>query len=316
MIFVQLFLRRLISLLPIMLIVSFGVFALILAVPGDPARTLAGPEASPQRAAEIREQYGLDDPIFQQYGRWLSKAVRFDFGNSIANGENVRESIVDRLQNTAEIALSGLAVALVAGTALGIVAGTRPSSWIDRLVTVVATLGVAVPSFVVAILLVQVLSIQLHLLPAVGYTSITTNFGDWLEHVAMPAIALGAVGAAALGRQLRSGLITTLQSDYVRTSWAVGSSAPVVIVRHAVRNAAIPAVSVIGLQLAALLGGTVIIETVFSIQGIGSLLFGAVVNKDLPVIQGIAVFFVLVQMTLNLVVDMVLVTLNPRLRVR
>ncbi len=315
--FLRLLARRLVALLPVLLITSLGVFSLTFAVPGDPARTLAGGEnATPEQIARVRDELGLDDPLVEQYGRWVSHAIVLDFGNSLVSHRSVNETLIARMPATLTLAISAMLVALLIGLVVGVSSGIRPGSWSDRGGIVFATLGVSIPSFVLAILLIRFFAIDRGWFPAIGFVSIGDSVVEWLHHIALPALALGWVAAAALGRQLRSGLIESLRSDYVRTSWALGSSSATVVGRHALRNAAIPAITVAGLQLTTLLGGTVVIEKVFSIQGIGSYLFDGVLNKDLPIIQGVVVWFIVIQLAVNLIVDMVLLAVNPRLRVR
>jgi peptide/nickel transport system permease protein len=308
--------RRLLSLIPVLLMVSLGVFSLVLLVPGNAAQTLAGGEqATEERIREVEAELGLDDPVIEQYGRWLRGAVVLDFGDSLLNRQSVSGEIGSRFPVTLSIAVAAMTVALLIGVPLGILAGTRPGSGVDKAGVLAASLGVAIPNFWMAIILVSFLAIDHNWLPALGFTRITEDPGEFLRSVTIPAIALGTSAAAALARQLRAGMVDVLGSDYVRTSWALGSGTRTVVGKHGVRNAAIPAVTVMGLQLTVLLGGTVIIERIFSIRGLGTYMYDGVLSYDLPVIQGCVVVFVLVHLLVNLLVDISYGLLNPRVRI-
>lgn len=308
--------RRLVSLIPVLLIVSFGVFALVLMVPGNAAQTLAGgDQATPERIAEVEEELGLNDPLLVQYGRWLQDAVRFDFGNSLLSRQSVADEIRSRFPITLGIAVASMAVALLIGVPAGILSGMRPGSRVDKGGVLLASLGIAIPSFWMAILLVTFFAVDRQWLPAIGFVRFTDDPAEWLRHTILPALALGTAAAAALARQLRAGLVDSLGSDYVRTSWATGGGTARAVGKHGLRNAAIPAVTVIGLQLTVLLGGTVIIERIFSIQGLGTYMYDGVIGYDLPVIQGCVIVFVLVHLLVNLLVDISYGWLNPRVRV-
>lgn len=311
-----LILRRLLSLIPVLLIVSFGVFALVLLVPGNAAQTLAGgDQATPQRVAEVEHQLGLDDPVVVQYGRWLRNAAHLDFGKSLLSRQSVSSEILSRLPVTLGIAIAAMLVALLIGVPLGILSGMRPGSRVDKTGVLVASLGVAIPSFWAAIILVTFFAVDHQWLPAIGYAPFSDNPAEWARYTILPAIALGAAAAAALARQLRAGLVDSLGSDYVRTSWALGGGTARAVGKHGLRNAAIPTVTVIGLQISVLLGGTVIIERIFSIQGLGTYMYDGVISYDLPVIQGCVIVFVLIHVIVNLLVDVTYGWLNPRVRV-
>jgi len=310
-----LILRRLLALVPLLFAVSLAVFSLILLLPGDPAITLAGGDgASPEAIEKIRRELGFDDPFPVRYGRWLAGALRFDFGNSLENGKPVSDEIRARFPVTFGIALAAVAVTLLVGVPAGILGGVRPGSWMDRAGVLTASLGIAVPSFWLAMLLVAVFAVQLTWLPAIGYRSFAASPVDWLCHVLMPAVALGTAGAASLARQLRAALVDVLGSSYVRTAWAKGAGARRVIAVHALRNAALPAVTILGLQFSALLGGTVIIEQIFGIPGLGTYALRAILSNDLPVIQAVTIVFVLVRVLFNLLVDLSYGLLDPRIR--
>lgn len=306
--------RRVLTIIPVLMIVTVGVYALVLLVPGDPAQTLAGGDnATPESLARVREELGLNDPAVVQYLRHLKGLVTFDFGESMVSNRSVGAEMLTRLPRTASVALAGMTFTILIGFAAGIIGGTRAGSRSDRVSIFLATLGISIPSFVVAIFLVRYFSINWKIFPALGYTPITESAVDWMKSIVLPGIALGTTGASAVARQLRSGLVGTLGSDYVRTGWSLGLSRTRVVGRHALRNASIPTVAVLGLQTSNLMSGTIVVESVFSIGGIGTFLYQSVLTQDITAIQGIVFFFVLTQLLLNLLVDVVLSLLDPRI---
>jgi peptide/nickel transport system permease protein len=308
-------LRRLVGLVPLLLVLSVAVFLLIYLIPGDPAVTLAGGEAAtPERVAEVRDQLGLDDPVLVQYAHWLSDAVRLDFGESLYSGASVGDELRARVPVTASLVLGSVLFALLVGIPLGVLGGMRPGTKTDSAVTAVASLGIAMPSFWLAMILIIVFGLELDWLPVRGYVAFAESPWEWARHLVLPSIALGTLMAATLARQLRGALSDVLDADYVRTARAKGLSPVLVVGKHAFKNAAMPAVTVLGLQVAYLFGGTVIIEQIFAIPGVGSYMVNAIVGQDLPIIQGgimmLAVFVVLA----NLAVDMTYGYLNPKVR--
>ena len=308
--------RRLLALIPLLLIVSFVVFSLSYLVPGDPATTIAGGEnASPQDIARVRKEFGFDDPLLQQYGRWLKNAVQFDFGESQLDHKSVSSQIADKLPTTVSLALAAITIGILIGLPLGILAGTKPGSARDKLGTGVATLGIAIPNFVLGIYLILIFAINLSWFPALGWVKFQHDPQAWLERVVLPAFALGVAAAASLARQIRSALIDTLDTNYVRTAWAKGAPTTRVVGKHGLKNAAIPAVTVLGLQVSVLLGGTVVIERLFSIPGLGGYLLAAISNNDVAVIQGVTIVYVLIFVVINLLVDISYGYFNPRVRV-
>lgn len=309
--------RRLVALVPVLLLVSFGVFMLSTLVPGDAAVTLAGGDsATIERIEEVRAQLGLDDPLLTQYVRWLGDAVRLDFGTSLYGGSlSVWDEISARIPVTFGLALLALLIGVVVGVPVGIAAAMRPGGILDRLCLVTTSIGIAVPNFFVAMLLITVFAVNLGWLPALGFTRFTDDPLEWLRTMILPATSLALFPAAALARQVRAALIDVLQSNYVRTAWASGGSPVRVVGKHALKNAGIPAVTVLGLQLTALIGGAVIIEQLFSIPGLGSYMLRALSQSDLPVIQGVTITFVVMHVLLNLLVDISYGFLNPKVRV-
>lgn len=310
--------RRLVSLVPVLLVVSFVVFLLVELVPGDAATTVAGGvNATPERIAEVREELGLDRPVLERYWDWLTGAVQLDFGTSYLNrtgGNTVAEDIELRLPVSLGLALAGLFVAIVVGIPLGILAGMRPGAAVDRASVTGTSLGLAIPNFVMAFLLITVFALNLDWFPALGFTKFTDDPLDWLWKITLPAIALGLFAAASVARQTRAAIVDVLQSNYVRTAFAVGMGRRTTVVKYAFKNAAIPTVTVLGLQLATLIGGVVIIEQIFSIPGMGQYMLRALTLPDVPVIQGVTITFVVIYVLLNLVVDITYGYLNPRVR--
>lgn len=309
--------RRLFSLVPVLLIVSFGVFMLSALVPGDPAITIAGGEsATIERIDEVRDQLGLDDPLLVQYGRWLGDAAQLDFGESLFTSRStVWDEVRNRLPVTFSVAGMALLFGILIGVPVGIAAGTKPGGLMDRTSVTGTSLGLAFPNFFLAMLLITLFAVQRQWFPALGFTRFGEDPVLWLKSVTLPALSLGLVSAASIARQLRAALIDVLGSNYVRTAWASGASTFRVLGKHALKNAAIPAVTVIGLQLSALLGGAVIIEQIFSIPGLGTYLLQALTRVDLPVIQGVTVTFVVIHVLLNLAIDISYGFLNPKVRV-
>lgn len=314
---IGLIVRRLVSLIPILLVVSFAVFMLSAMVPGDAATTIAGGvDATPERVAEIRDELGLDDPLLVQYGRWLGGALQLDFGTSLYGDQTtVSEDIRTRLPVTMGVALAAILIAVVIGVLVGVFAGLRPGAVADRLGVAGTSVALAIPNFFLAMVLITVFAVQRQWFPPLGYTPFADDPLQWLKSITLPAISLGLVASATIARQVRAALVDVLGSSYVRTAWANGLSPGRVIGKHALKNAAMPAVTALGLQLSALLGGAVIIEQVFSIPGVGTYLVRALTGQDLPVIQGVVVAFVLIHVVLNLVIDIVYGLLNPKVRV-
>lgn len=306
--------RRLIQAIPVLLGVTVVVFLLIQLVPGDPAATLLGPEATQAEVQELRTILGLDQPLLVQYFRWLGGVLQGDFGTSIEFRRPVAELIWARLQNTLILAGAALLVSTVFGILIGVFSAVRPRSFIDRLGMIIALLGNSMPAFWIGILLLLVFALQLRWFPVGGMYSLRggRGFFDLLQHLVLPAITLGMLAVATIARMTRSCMLDVIKQDYVRTARAKGVRYWRVVFRHAFRNALLPIVTVIGLQLGYMLGGAVLTETVFSWPGVGLQLFRAISTRDLPLIQGgillIAVGFVVI----NLVVDILYAYLDPR----
>jgi len=307
--------RRLVGLIPLLFIVSFCVFGLVQLVPGDAAVTLAGGENStPERIAEVRHELNLDKPFLEQYGIWLGNAVQGDFGTSFTTRQPVADDLGRTLPVTGSLVLTAAVIGVVIGVPVGLLSGMRAGSRADRAMIAGTTLGIAIPNFWLAMMLVTVFAINWHIFPAIGYTKFTDSPTEWANHIALPAFALSLGLAAAIARQLRAATAEAMESKYIRAMWAKGANTRTVA-KHVLKNASIPAVTVFGLFLGGLLGGAVIVEQIFSIPGLGSYIVNGVINRDIPVIQGVAIMFVLIFVMINLVLDITYGFLNPKVRV-
>jgi peptide/nickel transport system permease protein len=307
--------RRLLMILPVLLIVSFLTYSLTALIPGDAAQTLAGgPDASPEAIEEVRAELHLDEPFFAQYGDWLGGVVQGDLGTSLYSGQSISDEIAERLPVTFSLALLALALALPFALLIGIRGGLHPGGIFDRSSLVGTSIAIAMPSFWVGLLLVSLFAVTLKWLPPFGYVPFTENPWEWFRHLLLPAVALGLVVSAVLSRQVRAGLSDTMDSAFVRTGWAKGGNTRQVVTGHALKTSAIPAVTVLGLQIGALLGGAVIIEQIFSLPGLGKYLLGAVQQQDIPVVLASALLLVVINMLASLAVDVTYGYLNPKVR--
>lgn len=306
--------RRLLAVVPLLLLISAAVFSMTFLIPGDPARTIAGPHATPDRVVAVRHQLGLDHSVLSQYWHWLTHALSGNLGSSLFTHTAVAGEIAHRFPITFSLSIGALLLAVLIGVPAGLAAGTRPGSVVDRLVTLGTSTAIAVPDFWLGIILVILFAVKLQMLPAVGYVGITQSPVDWATHLYLPWFALGIAGAAPIARQLRGALIDVLAQDYIRTANAKGLPGYRVLLKHALKNAAISPVTVIGIQFAYLLGGTVIIEYIFSIPGLGLYFFNALNAKDLRVIQGVTLVVALTFVFVNLAVDVLYAYINPKVR--
>ena len=284
--------------------------------PGDPAGLVAGGvEASPEHVEEVRERLGFNDPLFVQYRRWMIGVATLDLGKSLFTNQSVVSSILHALPVTLSLAFFAIVFAVIIAVPLGLIAALRPGTWMDRAVTMVASAGIASPNFAVGIVLVMLFALWQPWFPATGYVELTESVGGWMKHMFLPAIALAVALAAELTRHIRASMRDVLQQDYIRTAIAKGLPPAVVIGKHALKNAAIPVVTVLGLQLQRVLGGAVVIESVFALPGLGALMVRAVFTRDLPMIQGIGLTAAVMVLLINLSVDISYGYLNPRVRV-
>lgn len=300
------FLRRLFEAIPVILLVTFIVFVSVRLVPGDPARVIAGLEADEATVEAVRQNLGLDQPLFQQYLVFMSHLIQGDFGESYYFGTPVLEEVVRRFPATALLALAGLAISVVMGMGLGVISAVNRGSKLDRGTLVFAIAGISMPSFWLALVLIIIFAVKLRWLPAGGY-------GSW-RHLVLPAFTLGLFGAGTIARLTRSSVLEVLRQDYVRTARSKGVSELWVILKHTLRNAMIPIITVLGLQLGAFLSRAVVTETVFGWPGVARLTVTAVLDRDFPLIQGTVLWLALVFILTNLVVDLVYSLIDPRIR--
>lgn len=305
----QFILKRILVLVPVLLGVSVIVFALLYLTPGDPALLMLGEHAPPEQYRALREKLGLDDPVHIQYLRWLWRAVQLDLGDSIRSSRPVVEEIVERIPGTVELAVLSVLLATFIGIPAGVISATRPNSWLDNIFTVLALGGVSMPVFWQALMLIIIFSVNLGWLPPSG------RLGGW-EYFVLPVVTLGTSAAASITRMTRATMLEAIHEDYVRTARAKGLDERRVIYRHALRNALLPVVTVIGLEFGNLMAGAVITETIFAWPGIGRLAVDAIRTRDYPVVQGVVMTFALSYVLINLIVDLLYAYLDPRLRVR
>jgi len=302
----QYILKRLLSTLPVLLGISLLLFFMLRMLPGDPAQVLAGQMASQEDIKNIRQQLGLDKPIFVQYGIFLSRLAKLDLGRSARTRNPVIKEIWARLPNTVLLAVTAITLACLFGIPAGIISAVRPYTWIDYLFTSMALFGISMPVFWLGLMLIVVFSLVLHWLPAGG-------IGSW-KHVILPSFTLAAFVVAFITRITRASMIETLSQDYTTTARSKGLKEQVVIVKHALKNALIPIITVVGLQFGLLLGGAVLTETVFAWPGLGRLIVDSILARDYPVIQGTILIFGLLYILVNLVVDLLYAYIDPRIR--
>lgn len=296
------------------LLVSILTFALMQLAPGDAAESVAGEQATSQQVEIIRDRLGLDRPVLVQYFSWIGNALHGDLGESYYTGRSVTESIAEAIPATLSITVLALLLAAVVGVAAGAVAGMRKGTWIDRALSMGATLGIAMPSYWVGLLLVSVFALDLKLFPATSYAPLSDGPGRWIQHVALPALALGLATVAEVTRQTRGGVVDVLGRPYIRAARARGAKGGWLVRRHVLRNAAAPVVTVFGLQTAHLLGGVVVVEAVFGISGLGTLAINAVIRRDFPLIQGYVLLVAVAVVLINFIVDSCYGWINPKVQ--
>jgi len=307
--------RRAVISVVTLLVISLIVFTGVRMIPGDPARVLAGTDADAAGLAEIREKYGLDAPIAVQYARWLGLALRGDLGESIRTRQAVTATVTAKLPITLELACLSLLVAVALAVPAGVVAAVRRNSVWDVLASGVSLCGVSIPNFWLGIMLILLVSVRLGWLPASGFVPLADDPLGNLRRMVMPALVLGAGLAAVLMRQTRNAMIEVLSADFVRTARAKGLGQPAVVVRHALRNGLIPVVTILGLQMGALMSGAVVTEQIFVLPGFGRLIVEAVFTRDYPVVQGVVLLTASSYVLINLLVDLSYSVLNPRIRI-
>ena len=307
-------LRRIVATLPVMAIVALFVFSLLYIAPGDPAVVIAGDQASPADVERIRQTLGLDRPFLVQFGSWLWHILHGDLGTSIFTSLPVSTLIAQRIEPTLSLMAIALSLTILVAVPLGVVAAWKAGSWIDRSIMAFAVFAFSLPVFVIGYVLAYVFALKLEWLPVQGYTPIAEGVWPWLQNLILPAVALGDVYIALIARITRASMLEVLQQDYIRTARAKGLGMRDILFVHALKNAAVPIVTVIGIGIALLIGGAVVTESVFAIPGLGRLTIDAILRRDYPVIQGIVLVFSFLYVLINLMVDVIYTLVDPRIR--
>ena len=308
------FLRRILAAIPVMGVVAVFVFLLLRLTPGDPAAIIAGDMATPEQLAKIREALGLNEPLLTQFFSWMGTILRGYLGTSFISGTPVTTLIGQRLEPTLSLAVMTAILAVLIAVPLGVLAAWKHQSWLDNLVMSMSVLGFSVPVFVIGYVLVQIFSLELRWLPVQGYRSWTQGIWPFLERSILPALTLASIYVALIARMTRASLLTVLGEDYIRTARAKGLGEIIVLFRHALRNAAVPILTVIGTGFALLISGVVVTESVFNIPGLGRLTVDAILARDYPVIQGLILTTSGVYVLINLVIDLSYSVFDPRIR--
>ena len=306
--------RRVLATIPVLMVVAVLVFLLLRLTPGDPAAILAGDAASAEQIARIREGLGLDQPITTQFAIWLGHLLQGDLGESFYYKTRVAALIGQRLEPTLSLSALTIAIAVLAAVPLGVLAAWRHGGWFDRALMGFSVMGFSVPVFVLAYILIWLLALKAGLLPVQGYQRLADGAGPWLRHLVLPSITLSVIYIALIARVTRASVVDALGEDYIRTARAKGLPEARVLIRHGLANAAVPIVTVIGIGVALLIGGVVVTESVYAIPGLGRLTVDAVLARDFPTIQGVILFFSVVYVLVNLLVDLSYVFLDPRIR--
>jgi peptide/nickel transport system permease protein len=306
--------RRILATIPVVVIVAMFVFSLLFIAPGDPAAVIAGDQATPEQVERIRQSLGLDRPFLVQFSEWAWRLLHADLGRSIFTNLPVTTMIAQRVEPTLSLMLVTLLLSIVVAVPIGVLAAWKAGSLIDRAIMAFAVFGFSVPVFVVGYLLAYVFALELEWLPVQGYTPFARGFWPWLENLILPSIALGCVYIALIARITRASMLEVLQQDYIRTARAKGLAQTPILFIHALKNASVPIVTVIGIGVALLIGGAVVTESVFAIPGLGRLTVDAILRRDYPVIQGIVLLFSFVYVLVNLGVDLIYTLIDPRIR--
>jgi peptide/nickel transport system permease protein len=306
--------RRILATIPVVVVVALFVFSLLFIAPGDPAAVIAGEQATPEQVERIRQNLGLDRPFLVQFSDWSWRLLHADLGRSIFTNLPVTTMIAQRVEPTLSLMLVTLVFSIIVAVPIGVLAAWKVGSLIDRAVMGFAVFGFSVPVFVVGYLLAYVFALELEWLPVQGYTPIARGFWPWLENLILPSIALGCAYIALIARITRASMLEVLQQDYIRTARAKGLRERQVVMKHGVRSAVTPIVTILGIDLGVLLGGAILTETVFNIPGIGRLAYTAITRGDMPTIQGTVIFAAFFIIVLNLIVDIAYSFLDPRVR--
>jgi peptide/nickel transport system permease protein len=307
-------LRRLAAVIPVMGVIALFVFLLLRLTPGDPAAILAGDNATPEQLERIRTTLGLNQPLYTQFFAWIGSLLHGDLGTSLSSNQPVLKLIGQRIEPSIAVAISTIILSVVIAVPLGVIAAWKRGTLIDRFVMGLSVVGFSVPVFVIGYVLIQIFAIDLRWLPVQGYRSIASGFGPFFERIILPTVTLSFIYVALIARMTRASMLDVLGEDYVRTARAKGVSEAAVLLRHALRNAAVPVITVIGTGFALLISGVVVTESVFNLPGIGRLTVDAVLSRDYPVIQGLILLTSGVYLAVNLLIDVAYTLLDPRIR--
>jgi peptide/nickel transport system permease protein len=307
-------LKRVLATVPVMAFVAIFVFLLLRLTPGDPAVALAGDQATEEQLQQIRKALSLDQPLLVQFWTWIGQIAHFDFGKSLISGLPVSELIAQRLEPTLSIALFTITMSVIVAVPLGVLTAWKHGSWIDRGMVAFSVLGFSVPVFVIAYMLIRLFAIDLRWLPVQGFASLSSGPGPFLSHAILPGVALSIIYVALIARMTRAAMLDVIHEDFVRTARAKGCSEPRVLFRHALRNAAIPILTIIGTGLALLISGVVVTESVFNLPGLGRLTIDAVLARDYPVIQAMILLTRAVYVLINLLIDVAYSLFDPRIK--
>jgi len=306
--------RRVLLTIPLMAIVALFVFSLLYIAPGDPAAVIAGDQASPADVERIRESLGLDRPFLVQFGTWSWRILHFDLGTSIFTNLPVTSLIAQRIEPTLSLMSPTLVLTILVAIPLGVLAAWKAGTWVDRMIMAFAVSAFSLPVFVVGYILAYVFALEFEWVPVQGYSPLANGFWPWLQNLILPSVALGCVYIALIARITRASMLEVLQQDYIRTARAKGLGQRNILFVHALKNAAVPIVTVIGIGVALLIGGAVVTESVFAIPGLGRLTVDAILRRDYPVIQGIVLMFSFLYTLVNLIVDVTYTLIDPRIR--
>jgi len=306
--------RRLLATIPVLVLVALFVFLMLRLTPGDPAAIIAGDNASPAQIEDIRERLGLNDPLPTQLVIWSGRLLQGDFGESFFFKKQVSELILQRVEPTLALAVSTMIITLLVAIPLGVIAAWRQGGWIDRVVMGFSVAGFSIPVFVLGYLLIYIFAVELKWLPVQGYRSITAGLWPFLQRLILPSLTLSVIYIALIARITRASVIDVLGEDYIRTAKAKGLPNRTILIRHALRNAAVPIVTIVGIGVALLIGGVVVTESVYNIPGLGRLTVDAVLGRDFPTIQAVILVFSFLYVLINLLIDLSYTLLDPRIR--
>lgn len=307
-------LKRIFSLIPVLFVVSIAIFLIVHITPGEPAAVILGLEATEEQVEELREEMGLNLPIHEQYVNWVTDVIRGDFGDSYFMKEPVTEAILTHLEPTLSLAILAEIVALVLAIPIGIIAAYRRGSVTDQSLMVISLLGMAIPSFLLGLLLMLLVGVHLQWLPVAGYEPIDEGLWEHIRYLILPAISLGTIQAALVARMTRSSMLEVLNTNYIKTARSKGVKEHKVVTKHALRNAFLPILTVIGQSFGTLVTGAVVVETIFNLPGIGQLIINSIERRDFAVIQGVVLFVTLIYVLINLIVDLLYGLIDPRVR--